>query len=172
MAIEVALEFVDREVSVMPFPLQHTKGDQAAREMMQLSLLRTCLTAIQPELILTHPDDFLDLCAHPIEAADLRRRQRQAVGGVVLGAVSDDQDLQTTSQPAALRPVRMAPIGPKWLAIEPAVLLEATHKVPAIVSNALQQGFGGIPGVEEDIRRAATQPIARVAEQLQGQRLR
>jgi hypothetical protein len=45
----------------MPFPLQHTKGNQAAREMMQLSPPRPRLTVIQPELILTHPNDFLDV---------------------------------------------------------------------------------------------------------------
>ncbi len=66
----------------------------------------------------------------------------------------------------------MAPIGPERLAVEPAVLLEATYKVPAIVANALQQGFRGIPGVEQHIRRAAMQPITGVAQQLQGQRQR
>jgi site-specific DNA recombinase len=86
----------------------------------------------------------LNLRTHPIEAADLRSRQRQAVGGVVLGAVSDDQHFQPPTQPAALGPVRVAPPGPERLAIEPAVLLEATHKVPARVPNALQQGFRGI----------------------------
>ena len=66
----------------MPFPLQHTTGDQAAREMLQLRPRRLRLTAIQPELILTHTDDFLDVHTHPVEAADLRRWQCQAVGGV------------------------------------------------------------------------------------------
>jgi hypothetical protein len=167
---ETSLELVDTKVPIVSFPLQHTKGDQTAREMMQLSPLRTRLTAVQPELVLAHTDDFLDLRTHPLTSADLRRGQRQAVGGVVLGAVSDDQNFQPPTQPAALRPVRMAPIGPERLAIEPAVLLEATHKVPALVPDALQQGFRGIPGVEQHIRRAAMQPMTGVAQQLQGQR--
>jgi hypothetical protein len=128
MATEVALEFVDREASVMPFPFQNTIGDQTAGEMVQLSPLRTGLTAIPPELILAHTYDFLDLRAHPRELADLRGRQRQAIRRIVLGAVSDDQDLEPTAQPTRLRPIWVAPTGPERLAIEPAVLLEATQK--------------------------------------------
>ena len=41
----------------MSCSLQHTKGDQTAREMMQLSPLGTRLTASQTELILAHTDD-------------------------------------------------------------------------------------------------------------------
>lgn len=75
MATELALERVYREAAVLPFPLQHTKCDQAAGQVMPLSLLRTRLTAIQPELVFADADDFLDLRPHPIEAADLRGRQ-------------------------------------------------------------------------------------------------
>ena len=35
---ELALELVDTEVPIVPLPLQHTKGGQAAREMMLLCL--------------------------------------------------------------------------------------------------------------------------------------
>jgi hypothetical protein len=73
----------------MSFPLQHTKGDEATGDMMQLRPRGADLTATQPELILTHPDHFLDLRMETIQAAHLRGRQRQAIGGVVLGAVSD-----------------------------------------------------------------------------------
>jgi hypothetical protein len=42
----------------------------------------------------------------------------------------------------------MAPIGPAWLDTEAAVLLQAADAIPPIVSNLLQEGFGGIPGIE------------------------
>jgi hypothetical protein len=153
----------------MPFPLQDTEGDQAAGEMMQLRPLRAGLTAAQPELILTHSNDFLDLRAYPIEATDLRSRQRQAIGGKVFGAVSDDQDFLSTSQPSSLCPIRVAPIRPEWLAVEAAILLEAAHKIPPIVANPLQQTSGRIPGVEEDLGGATAQAIAGITEQLQRQ---
>jgi hypothetical protein len=54
---ELALEFVDRELPIMPFPLQHTKSHQAAGNMVQLPRL----TAMQAELVLAHPDDLLDV---------------------------------------------------------------------------------------------------------------
>lgn len=126
VATELALEFVDREASIMPFPLQDTKNDQTAGEVMHLSPLETRLTATQAELILTDSNDLLKLRPHPIEAAHLHGRQRQTVDGKVFGAVSDDQHFEAPSQPAGLRPVGMAPIGPQGLAVEPAVLLEPT----------------------------------------------
>ena len=86
----------------MSFPLQHTKGDQTAGEMMQLSPLGARLTAGQTELIFAHPDDFLDLGTDAIQSTDLGSRQCQAIGRVVLGAVSDDQDFDPpVSQPVA-----------------------------------------------------------------------
>jgi hypothetical protein len=171
MAAEVALEFVDGDASIMSFPLQHTKRDQTAGEMMELSPLGTRLTAIQPELILAHPAHFLDLRSPPIEAADFRGWQCQAIGRVVLGAVSDDQDLEPPAQPASRGPIRMTPIGPEGLAIEAAVLLETTDDIPAIVPNALQQGFRGIPGVKEDGLWVTAQAIPGRAEALEGQHL-
>jgi hypothetical protein len=155
----------------MAFPLQDTTCDQTAGQMMVLRPLRTRLTAIQPKLILAHSDDFFDLRTPPIEAADLCGRQGQAIGRVVLGAVSADQDLEPTAQPASLRPIRMTPIGPEGLAIEPAVLLEATHELPAILPHPLQQGFRREPGIKEDVLRATTQPMASVAKPLQGQHI-
>jgi hypothetical protein len=73
------------------------------------------------------------------------------------------------SQPTSLRPVGMAPIGPQGLVLKPPVLLRAAPKVPAIVINPLQQGFGGIPGIKEHILGATAQTIARIAEELYGQ---
>ena len=89
---ELALELVDTELALMPFPLQDTEGDQATGDVMQLRPLGARLTAGQAELVLTHPDDFLDLGPEAIEPPYLSRWQHEAVGGVILGAVSDDQD--------------------------------------------------------------------------------
>ena len=76
----------------MSFPFEHTKSDEAAGDMMQLRPLRACLTAGQAELILAHSNDFFYLGPEAIEPPDLRSRQHQTVGGIVLGAVPDDQD--------------------------------------------------------------------------------
>ena len=109
--------------------------------MMQLRPLGARLTARQTELILAHFNDFLDLGTGAIEAADLCRRQCETMGGEILGAVSDNQDFQPPSQPASLGPVGMAPLGPKRLPIEPAILFETADKIPAVISNALEEGF-------------------------------
>ena len=106
---------------------------------MPLRPLRACLTAGQPKLVLAHADHFFDLGAERIQVTDLRGRQRQAIGGVVLGAVSDDQDFQASSQPAAFAPRGVAPIRPEGLPIEPAILLQAAHEIPAIVPNPPQE---------------------------------
>ena len=106
LATELALEFVDRETSVMPFPLQDTKGDQAADDVVQLRPLRARLTATQAELILADADDFFNLGTDAIQPTHLGSRQREAIGRIVLGAVSDDQDFQAPGQPAASRPSR------------------------------------------------------------------
>ena len=49
---EAPLEFVDAQMAIMAFPLQHTKSGQATADMMQLRPGRADLTATQPELIL------------------------------------------------------------------------------------------------------------------------
>src|SRR5687767_6121867 len=63
----------------------------------------------------------------------------------------------------------MAPIGPQGAAVEPAVLLEPTDKVPPVVTNPFQQSLRGIPGVKEDVLGATAEVIAGMAEQLQGE---
>src|SRR5688500_11659766 len=118
---------------------------------MQLRPLGARLTAGQVELVLTNSKDFLDLSPEARDSPDLSRWQHQAVGGVILGAVSDDQDLQASGQPTAVRPIGVPPVGTNRLAIEAAVLLQTADKVPSVVPNTLQKGFGGIPGVKEHI---------------------
>ena len=76
----------------MAFPFQHTKRRQAAGDGMQLRPLRAGLTAALAALILTHFEHCFDLRPDAIEPAYLCSRQCQAVGRIVLGAVSDDQD--------------------------------------------------------------------------------
>jgi hypothetical protein len=171
MAPEVALERVDGGATIMSFPLQPTKRDQTAGEMMELRPLRARLTADEPPLILTDADHVFAVDAPSREAADLRGWQCQAMGGVVLGAVSDDQDLESPAQPASGGPIRMTPIRPEGLAIEAAVLLEPTDEVPAIIPKALQQGFRGIPGVNADIRWVTAPAMAGIAEELECQHL-
>ena len=53
--------------------------------------------------------------------------------------------------------------------IEAAILLEAAHEVPPIVAKAFEQGFGGIPRLKEHILGLTMQPIAGIAQQLQGE---
>jgi hypothetical protein len=107
----------------MPCPLQHAKTDKAAGHVVQLGARGACLTAAQPELVLTGTDDFLNLGAERVQAAYFSGRQCQAIRGIVLGAVSDDQDLQTTGQPAACGLIRVMPIDSEWLPVEAAILL-------------------------------------------------
>jgi hypothetical protein len=112
---------------------------------MHLRRRRARLTATEPELILTGPNDFFNLRTHVIVATYLHGRQCQAIGGVVLGAVSDNQYFQATAQPADLGLVGMPPVVPHRVSIEAAILLQATHKIPPIVPNPFQEHFGGIP---------------------------
>lgn len=103
---------------------------------MPLRPFRARLTVTQAELILADADHFFDLCAYAVHLPDLCSRECQAIGGVVFGAVSDDQDLQATSQSALFGPIGVTPIGPERLPIEAAILLDPTHEIPAIVPNA------------------------------------
>jgi len=163
---ELALKFVNAELAIVSLPLQHTTGDQTAGEVMYLCSFGARLTAIQAELILAGPDDFLNMGAEAIQSAHLHRRQGQAIGGVVLLAVSDNEYFEAPAQPAPLGPVRVLPMGPHRMSIEPAMFLETAYEIPAIVANPLQEGSGGIPGIKQDVVRAAAQPIASIAEQL------
>jgi hypothetical protein len=86
----------------------------------------------------------------------------------LLDAVSENQDFQASGQPAAFDPIRVAPICPEGLSVEPAILLEAAHEIPPIVPNPLQQLSGGVPGVEAHILWATAEAITGVTEQLQG----
>jgi hypothetical protein len=120
---KTSFELIKAHLTTMSFPLQHAKSDEAAGHVMPLGALGSCLTAAQPELVLACTDYFLNVGAKGVQAAYFSGRQRQAIRGIVLGAVSDDQDLQPTGQQASRCPIGMPPIRPERLAIEPAVLL-------------------------------------------------
>jgi hypothetical protein len=60
VATELALEFIDREASVMVFPLQDTKGRQTADDVVYLRPLGACLTATQARLIHTDTNDLFN----------------------------------------------------------------------------------------------------------------
>jgi hypothetical protein len=52
------------------------------------------------------------------------------------------------------------------MASEPAVPLEAAEEIPPVVTNPLQQAFGGTSGVKEPILGATTQAMAGITEEL------
>lgn len=164
--LETALpfEFVNTELTILPFPLQHTKGPQATGKMMQVARFGACFTASQTELILTGVDYFLDVGADAIHPSHLGGQLRQAIGGIVLLAVSDNQHFEAPTQPAGVRPIRTAPITPKGLTIEPEILFQAIHEVPPVVPKALKQRFGRVPGVEDNILRTTVQTVAGIAQ--------
>jgi hypothetical protein len=138
VATELAHELIDCKASVMPFPLQDAKGGQTARDVMPLRPLGACLTAAQAELSLTHANNLFNLGADAVQAADLRWKQCQAVGGIVLFAVSDNQNFEPSAQPADLGPVGMPPMLTDRMAVKPAVLLQTTDEIPPVVPNPFQ----------------------------------
>jgi hypothetical protein len=70
-----------------------------------------------------------------------RNLTNRVIRGIVFGAISDNQDFQTSGQPAALGPVGVEPIRPEGLPLELAILFEATHEILPIVPNPFQQGL-------------------------------
>jgi hypothetical protein len=134
---ELALDLVEAEVPIVPFPLSHTKRGQTAREMMPLRPFCAGLTAGQLPPVLADPNDFLNVRADRVQAAHLQGCQRQTLGGVVLLAVADHQDFQASRQPAALRSGWGTPMLTHRVPVAPAVLLQAAYDIPAIVANPL-----------------------------------
>jgi hypothetical protein len=137
--------------------------------MMQLRPLGAGPTACQTELILGQFNHCLDLGAGGLEPPDRRSGSRQAVGSIGLGAVSEGQDCHAAGQPAGRCPGRMPSISPAHLAIGPAGLLQAADKVPATAMAPLQEGCGGISGIQEHLFGAAAQTMARRAQEFEGQ---
>jgi hypothetical protein len=164
LATELVLEFVDREASVRAFPLQDTKGHHTARDVVHLRLLGAHLTARSTELLLTDADDFLDLGTYPVQLPHLHGGQRQAIGGVVLVAVSDNQDFEAAAQPADLGPVRVSPMLPHRVASEPAMLFQTPDNIPSVVATPFQERSRRVPRIKQDVRRATAQAMAGLAE--------
>lgn len=54
------------------------------------------------------------------------------------------------------------------VAIEPVILFETAHEIPPGVTNLLQKGSGGRPGIKEYLLRAAAWAITGIDEPLQG----
>jgi hypothetical protein len=162
---------VDTEVTVVPFPLQDTNSHPATGDVMLLGALRARLTAGQAALIFTDAHDFLNWGTDAIYPPHLSGWQRQAVGGVVLLAISDNKSFHPPAALAALGPGRMAPMVPERLPIDAAILVEAADEGPPIVAHARQQGLGGKPRIKEHVLGLTTQPIAGITQQLQGELL-
>jgi hypothetical protein len=122
------------------------------------------LTATLTELILTDSDDLFNLGTDVIHPPHLVSRQGQAIGRIVLGAVSDDQDLQATAQPSRLRLIGVAPMGAEWMIVEPTIFLEATDEMPPLAPNALQQNLRQIPRVKNHVFRATAQTVTSITQ--------
>ena len=168
-ATELAPEGVDCEALVKPFPLQPTECPQTTRAVRQLSALRPCLTAREPELIRTSPEDCLDVRPYRLPATDRRGRQRPAIGGAVWGAVSDAHDRQAPRQPTSLRPGGRSPSGPPRVGGEPTVRREPTAAVPPVIATPLEPHLGRVPRIEKDRRRTTAPPMTGIAESCQGE---
>jgi hypothetical protein len=134
---EALLEFVSAKTAIVSFTCQHTKSDQAASHMVPLRPLRPCLTARQDELSCVDANHFFKVVPDAIQPAHLGGRQRQPVGGLILGAVSDGQGFQASCAPAAGGLIGVAPIQPKRLPVEAAMLPEPADKLLTIVVNPL-----------------------------------
>jgi hypothetical protein len=161
---ELSLALVDTKVPIVSLAFQHTKGHQSAGDVMPLGPLGARLTAAQPELSFAHTDDFFDLGSHVIQPTDLRGRYRQAIGGVVLGAVSDHQHFKPPAQPTGLRPIGMPAMVTEPVPIEAPIPLEAAHEIPTIVPKPLQEAPGRVPGVKQHILGATVQVMAGIAQ--------
>jgi hypothetical protein len=139
LAPEPALQLVHAELSIVPLP--PTNGDQPAGEGMLLRSFGARLTAIQASLIRADPDDCLNLGAAALSSAHLHARQGQAIGGVVRLVVSDHESFEAPAQPATLSPVRVLPMVPPRVSIEPAIFFETLYEIPSIVANPLLEGY-------------------------------
>jgi len=69
------------------------------------------MIAAHAEWVRADPDHVLYLSAQALHVAYLCCWQSEAIGGTILGTVSDDQNGQPPSESAGFRPVGVAPIG-------------------------------------------------------------
>jgi hypothetical protein len=109
--------------------------------MMPLGPLGAGLPARAGRVICAATDDFRKVRAEAREAASLRSRSREAIGGVVLGAVAARQHFEAAASSATGRPVGVPPRGTDRVALAPTMLLEPADDTPAVVTQALEQGF-------------------------------
>jgi ABC-type antimicrobial peptide transport system permease subunit len=95
---ELALDFIDAKLAIMPFPLQHTKSHEAPRDRMHLGPLGPGVTARQAELILTDTAHFLNVREDAAMQLYLPRRPDDTyIADAILARVRSD--------PRALVPV-------------------------------------------------------------------
>src|SRR5262249_10780457 len=136
--------------------------------MMHRRLLGAGLTAREANSILAHPNDFRTLGADAIPTAHRRSREREAIGGVVLGAVSDHPHFEAPASPATRRPVGVPPRVTDRVTSASTMLLEPADNIPAIVASALAERFRRIPGSTEHRCRATAHALAGMAKPLHG----
>lgn len=161
----------DTQVAIMSFPLQHTTCGKAAADGVRLCPDGAGLTATQPALLRADPHDCLDLGPPTIQTAHLWGHQRQAMGGIILFAVSDHEHVEAPTQPATLGPVKMSPMVTEGVTMKPTMLVEPADDIPAVLANALQQDLRGIPGVKEPGLGTTTQAMAGTTQPRQRQRV-
>jgi hypothetical protein len=161
---QLALEWLEAERPCLAFPLLDANSHAATGDVRELRALGARLTTGAAELLFAHAEDFLQESAEAVPATPLRSRPGQAMGGLVLGAISDDQDGAVTCQSIGGDPVGMPALRPHRLALAPAVLREPPANLPALIATPLPEGFGGIPGVHEDVRVATAQAKAGITE--------
>src|SRR5918997_3163090 len=177
---EVALEPTPCHSPLKTFTLYNQVGHQTQGNVMGLGLgLRisrflgrprvACLTALEVELTLQHPDHFFDFLAYPIKLAHLRGGQAQSVGRVVRAAVFHHPYLDLSRQKTHCLPIRLAQILVQRSPLKASILFKPAHKVPAVVAYPLQQRLGGIPRIKQHQLRLTFKPVTRITEQLQGQ---
>jgi hypothetical protein len=124
-----------------------------------------CLTAFQPQVTFQHSDHLFHFLALPVEGPYLFGTETEPVGGVVLAAVSHHKHLETSHEMACSLPIGLGQIPDERLPFKASIFLELAHKVPSIVPDAFEEGFRGIPRVEEDKLRLTAQAIPGIAEQ-------
>jgi SOS response associated peptidase (SRAP) len=95
----------------------------------------------------------------------------QPVSRVVLAAVSHHEHLQTTRQCPNRLPIRLLEVRTHRLTVKRAIFLQLADEVPPVIPEALEEFFRGIPGVNQDKRGLALEPMARLAQEFQGQRI-
>jgi hypothetical protein len=128
-----------------------------------------CLTGLKTQVAFEGPEDLLHGLPLCVMGADLLGAQAQPVGRVVLAAVSHHQYLQFPRQLVRGVPVRLPQILRQRRPLEPPILLQLADKVPAIITDALEELLRRIPRIEQDSLRFPPQTMPCITQKFQGE---